>query len=181
MGLGMTSESNGDGKSTGKAQQIKEARMLASRLQRAIDTGRSTLIKMREVDKLVSNRLTTQTAYILKTIDNLGGKTQNSSKKGKLNKIYLKLLDLFNEFKLMEARGYKTMVRSRNIVDAKRLDELIDVDTELLSAIALLFKLASKISSKKSISLNMCKEILYMIDDLFLALRKRYEIIGAVD
>ncbi|MCP8306343.1 MAG: hypothetical protein H3Z49_04470 [archaeon] len=177
----MTSESNGDGGSTGKAEQIKEARMLASRLQRAIDTGRSTLTKMREVDKLVSNRLITQTAYILKTIDNLRDRTQKSSKREKLNKIYLELLDLFNEFKLMEDRGYGTMVRSSNIVDASRLDELIDVDTELLSTIALLYKLASKISVKKSISLNMCKEILCMIDDLLLALRRRYNIIGTVD
>jgi len=174
----MTNRSNGDSGSAGKAEQIKEARILASRLQRAINTAHSTSTKMREVDKLISNRLTIQTAYVLQTIDDLMGKTQSERKKENLNKIYLKLLDLFNEFKLMEAHGYETIVRFGKIEDVNKLNEMIDVDTDMLSTIALLYNLFSKISLKKSISINQCKEILYIIDDILLASKKRYELIG---
>jgi len=176
----MTIGSNGDSGMAGKTKQIKEARMFASRLQHAINTGRSTLPKMREVDKMVSNRLTTQTAYVLQTINNLMRKTLDAGTKEKLNKIYLELLNLFNEFKLMESRGYGTMVRSRGIVNSSRLDELVDLDTELLSTIALLYRLTSKTSIRKSISVNKCKEILYMIDDMLVTLKRRYKLIEVV-
>ena len=82
-----------------KAQQIKEARMLASRLQLAINTGRSTTIKMKEVDKLISHRLTMQMASNLQKINEIIDQTKNEIVREQLNKIYLIFLDLFNEFK----------------------------------------------------------------------------------
>lgn len=174
----MTSEPNEDGKSAGRAgEKIREVRMLASRLQRAINTGHSTLNKMREVDKLVSHRLTAKTAATLQTIDNLAKEARSENVKEEFNKIYIKLLDLFNEFKLIEDRGYRTMVRSERIVDASRLNDLIDVDTDLLGAVNLLYEFVEKISLKKSTNANELKEILHILDDIVLALRRRNEIV----
>ncbi|MCP8309388.1 MAG: hypothetical protein H3Z53_05715 [archaeon] len=174
----MTNRFNEDGKSAGKAEeQIREARMLASRLQRAINTGRSTLNKMREVDKLVSRRLTTKTASTLQIIDNLAKEAQSETIKEKFNKIYIKLLDLFNEFKLIEDKGYGTMVRSGGMVDVNRLNNLIDVDTDLLSTVTLLYEVIERMSLKRSANVDERKEILHIIDDIVLALRRRNEII----
>ncbi|MGQ9468810.1 MAG: hypothetical protein ACUVTD_03160 [Nitrososphaerales archaeon] len=176
--IGMTSEFNEDRRSFGKAEeQIREARMLASRLQRAINTGRSTLNKMREVDKLVSHRLTTKTASTLQVIDNLAKETRNEAIKEEINKIYIKLLALFNEFKLIEDKGYGTMVRPGGMVDVNRLNNLIDVDTDLLSIVASLYEFVKKISPKKSVNVNECEEILHVLGDIILALRRRDEII----
>ncbi len=174
----MTSEPNEDGRSTGRAgEQIKEVRMLASRLQRAINTGHSTLNKMGEVDQLVSHRLTTKTAATLQILDSLAKEARNEIVKEEFNRIYIRLLDLFNEFKLIEDRGYRTMVRSGGMVDANRLNDLIDVDTDLLGTITLLFEFVQKISLKKSTNVNELKEILHILDDIVLALRRRNEIV----
>ncbi|MCP8308549.1 MAG: hypothetical protein H3Z54_07625 [archaeon] len=174
----MTSGFNEDGKSAGKAEeQIREARMLASRLQRAINTGRSTLNKMREVDKLVSHHLTTKTASNLQIIDNLVKEARSETIKEEFNKIYIKLLDLFNEFKLIEDKGYGTMVRSGGMVDVNRLNDLIDVDTDLLSIVTLLYEFVKKMSLKKSANVNEREEILHVLDDIVLALRRRNEIV----
>jgi len=174
----MTSGSNEDGKSAGKAgEQIREARMLASRLQRAINTSHSTLNKMREVDRLVSNRLTTKTASTLQIIDNLAKESRSETVKEEFNRVYIKLLDLFNEFKLIEGRGYRTIVRSGGLIDANRLNDLIDVDTDLLGTVNLLYEFVEKISLKKSTNVNELKEILRILDDIVLALRRRNEIV----
>ncbi|MEM2873588.1 MAG: hypothetical protein QXD82_05410 [Nitrososphaerales archaeon] len=177
----MTSEFNDDSKSAGKAEeQIKEARMLASRLQRAIDTGRSTLSKMVEVDRFVSHRLTTKTASALQIIDNLAKEARSVSMKEEFNRIYIKLLALFNEFKLIENKGYRTMVRS-GLVDVNRLNDLIDVDTDLLNIVTLLHNFVGRISLKRSVKVDERKEILEMLDDIILALTRRNEIMRKVE
>jgi len=174
----MTNRFNEDGKSAGKAEeQIREAKILASRLQRAINTGRSTLNKMREVDKLVSHRLTTKTASTLQIIDNIAKEARSEIIKEEFNRVYIRLLDLFNEFKLTEEKGYGTMVRSRGMVDVNRLNNLIDVDTDLLSMVTLLYEVVERISLKKSANVDERKEISHIIDDIVLALRRRNGII----
>jgi hypothetical protein len=177
----MTSEFNEDGKSAGKAEeQIKEARMLASRLQRAIDTGRSTSSKMMEIDKFVSHRLITKTASALQIIDNLAKEARSVAMKEEFNRIYIKLLALFNEFKLIENKGYGTMVRS-GLVDVNRLNDLIDVDTDLLNTVTLLHNFVVRISSKRSVKVDERKEILEMLDEIILALTRRNEIMRKVE
>jgi signal transduction histidine kinase len=177
----MTNKFNEDRGSAGKAEeQIREARMLASRLQRAINTGRSTLSKMREVDKFVSHYLTTKMASILQIIDNLAKGARSVIIKEELNKIYIKLLDFFNEFKLMEDRGYGTTVGSGGTLDVNKLNNLIDVDTDLLSIVALLYEFVEKISLKKSTNVNERIEILHILNDIVSALRRRDRIMKTV-
>ncbi|MEM3531174.1 MAG: hypothetical protein QXD42_05200 [Nitrososphaerales archaeon] len=173
----MTSKFNEDGKSAGKTEdQIREAKIFASRLQRAISTGHTTQSKMREVNKFISHRLITKTASILQNIDNLAKETRSITIKEDFNRIYIKLLSIFNEFKLMESKGYETMVRSGK-VDVDRLNDLIDVDTELSNMVVLLYEFVERLSLKKSTKVNERKEILHMLDDVILALKRRNEII----
>ncbi|MEM3437952.1 MAG: hypothetical protein QXP55_05445 [Nitrososphaerales archaeon] len=173
----MTGKFNEDGKSTGKTEeQIKEAKILASRLQRAINTGRSTQSKMKEVNKFIGHNLITKTASILQIIDNLAKEARSITLKEDFNRIYIKLLGIFNEFKLIECKGYETMVRSGR-VDVSRLNNLIDIDTELSNMVILLYEFVEKLSLKKSAKVNERKEILHILDDMIFALRRRNEII----
>jgi hypothetical protein len=178
----MTSGFNGDRKSAGEAEeQIREAKMLASRLQRAINTGRSTQSKMREVNKFFSHHLITKTASILQTIDNLAKEARSIAIKEDFNRIYIKLLGIFNEFKLMEGKGYETMIRSGTVVDVNKLNDLIDIDTDLSTMVVLLYEYVEKLSLKKSTKVNERKEILHMLDDIVFTLKKRNEIIKIVE
>jgi len=104
---------------------------LASLLQKALDTGRSNYVEMSEISRYVSYYIKTQIDDSGMYMDYI---LNNYRDDNSFRHLRDDLVKLFNELNENASNGYEKLVAPNGSVNRSVLEELIQIDTEITSA-----------------------------------------------
>ncbi len=108
---------------------------LASLLQKALDTGRSNHVEMSEISRYVSYYVKTQIDDSALYMDYI---LNNYRDDNGFKHLRNDLVAIFNELNDTASSGYEKLVAPNGSVDKNMLEELIQIDTEITSAMNLI-------------------------------------------
>jgi hypothetical protein len=108
---------------------------LASLLQKALDTGRSNYVEMNEISRYVSYYIKTQIDDSSMYMDYI---LNNHRDDNNFKHLRNDLVTLFNELNETTSNGYERLVAPNGNVNRTMLEDLIQVDTEITSAMNLI-------------------------------------------
>lgn len=108
---------------------------LASLLQKALDTGRSNYVEMSEISRYISYYIKTQIDDSAMYMDYI---LNNYRDDNSFRRLRNDLVTLFNELNETAPNGYEKVVAPNGSVNRNVLEELIQVDTEITSAMNLI-------------------------------------------
>jgi len=108
---------------------------LASLLQKALDTGRSNYVEMSEISRYVSYYIKTQIDDSVMYMDYI---LNNYRDDNSFRHLRNDLVTLFNELNETASNGYEKLVAPNGSVNRNMLEELIQIDTEITSAMNLI-------------------------------------------
>ena len=153
-GMILTDRVERDRRTTGEGRKhLKGAQKLASRLQRTVNTGRANRSQMREVDKFMSQHLSSEISSILETLDSHISNLPSLASKEKLSELFSKSTQILDQIKNMEFEGYQNLVGQTRRTNPVILDKLINVDTDISTLLLTLRADVSKlVKSEKLIA-----------------------------
>jgi hypothetical protein len=114
---------------------------------------------MREVDLYISSHLISRTANALDTVDTLLNRARSSQTREMLGQVYIDLMNLFGEFRSLEAQGYSSLIEPDGRINPVRLDQLIDLDGDLASNVVALETRVISLNRNSRLSISSYDEI----------------------
>jgi hypothetical protein len=136
---------------------------LASLLQKALDSGRSNYVEMSEVSRYVNYYIKTQIDDSTMYMDYILNTYRDDSSFKRLRN---DLVTLFKELNDATSNGYEKLVAPNGSVNRDMLEELIEVDGEITSAMNLIRNALMAAKNAGELSDGDLKEIHTVTDEL---------------
>lgn len=147
---------------------------LASLLQKALDTGRSNYVEMSEISRYVSYYIKTQVDDSVMYMDYI---LNNYRDDNSFRRFRNDLVTLFNDLNETATNGYEKLVAPNGSVNSERLEELIQIDTEITGTINLIRNTLRAAKNSGEVTDNDLKEIDAVVSELGKNIGKRKNIV----
>ncbi|MEM4298082.1 MAG: hypothetical protein QW815_06930 [Nitrososphaerota archaeon] len=157
-------------------EDLRNVQRLASRLQRMVKTGQGFPLVLKQVDEHFLNLVSQEISEILGRIEFLMGRTEEASLKEGLGQIYISMVDLLEDFESRGGHSYQRLLESARSVDPVRLNNLIDVDSELVFSLSKLKEVLKNLSPQ-NIDKSELQELHSLLDDVCSTLSARAKIV----
>ncbi len=128
---------------------------------------------MRAVDRHISSYLTSKTANILDIIDSLQNGSRSARSKEMMGQLYIDVMRVFGESQSLESHGYSSLIQADGKIDSDKLDELIDLDSEMSSYTAGLERVIVSVENRNGVSNGEYLQIRQFIDIILELLERR--------
>ena len=141
----MGRKAEGRERSAGKeGNNIRSVQLLASKVQKAIDSGRASKRTTQDVDASLSTTYSLLFAKILHVIDDLVV-IRGAAPMGKINKISTRIDKILDSFRA--TKGYTMLLKKNGQINSRALNQLVEVDNDMGT---LLSNMLSKVSTIRS-------------------------------
>lgn len=149
---------------------------LASFLQRALDKGRTNCIEMSEVSKYINYMIRINATESLKCIEIM----LENDKCKRIKRLRNDLLALFNE--LLDSKAmYETLIMPNGKIDRKKLELMIELDTDIIDSLKRLKNMLSVVNSQCEITVEEEEEIRKLAADIENNVIKKKDIVNLAD
>ncbi len=157
---------------------MKGIQRLASKLQRASETGFGSIKDMEQVDRTIDRKIITRLASTLKDLDMIGSRAKNLKSKEFVSVLYLNVMEIFNEYQKGDGDAYRSIVREGGQINSSDLNALVDLDSDLSLGINTLALKISEHARTASLSKSTYENIALGLDDLKADVLKRIGLIA---
>ena len=147
---------------------------LASLLQKALETGRSSYVEMNEISRYMGYYVKTQTDDTSMYMDYLLNNYKNGMK---IKRLRDDLMNVFARINKNIISGYERLVAPNGKVSKSLLGQLIQIDTELTTTMNAIKSALMNAKKYGEMPEDEVKEIASMVDDLALAITERKKIL----
>jgi hypothetical protein len=176
----MTRSSDRDHRITSKTScKLKNAQKLASRLQKIINTGKTSKRDLIQIDRFFSYCLHEQTESIIQAINSSlvnGIKLKNKEKS-----FYHSLIDSLKELRsIIDVCRYSDLIKKDNTVSIKKLNNIINIDSELISIIISIREYLFNKLLKKEFLREDHTEGSYFLNELIVIFKNRKALFSSV-
>lgn len=161
-----------------KIREMKGIQRLASKLQRASETGLGTVKDMSQVDRTVDRKTITHLASTLKDLDVIRSRAKNQKSKETVSLLYLDVMEIFNEYQKGDTGAYRSLLRKDGRINSSDLDNLVDLDTDISLGINTLAQTVSEQTKTVSLRKSVIENITLGLDEIKADVRKRMKIIA---
>jgi len=158
-------------------REIKGIQRLASKLQRASETGFGTIKDMSLVDRTVDRKIISHLASTLKDLDMIGSRAQNPKSKESVSLLYLNVMAIFNDYQKGDAGAYRSLIREDGQINSSDLNTLVDLDTDISLGVNTLALNVSEQTKTASLRKSASENIKLGLDEIKADVTKRMRII----
>jgi len=153
--------------------EMKGIQRLASKLQRASETGFGSIKDMAQVDRTINRKIITRLASTLKDLDLIGSRVKNLKSKESISLLYLDVMEIFNEYQNGDGDAYTSLLKEDGEINSSQLNALLDLDTDLSLGINTLALKVSEHAKNASLGKSACENLALGLHEIKADVAKR--------